>query len=163
MDRKWIDLGYEGEGIENYASRSEAVFAFVCACLRAGIADDAIASCLMHWEIGEHVREQANVERALRRTLERARQCVEDSELFKMNEVHAVLPVGGKTRVATWGEDPEFPGRKSIVRFASFDDFAALYNKYTFEFDGTDKKGKPAKVVAPARNVVDWKFQSSPV
>ena len=111
LDRKWIDLGYEGEGIENYASRSEAVFAFVCACLRAGIADDVIASCLMHWEVGEHVREQANVERALRRTLERARQCVENSE--------AVQDERGARRVAgRWQDEGCDLGRGSGISWA---------------------------------------------
>jgi hypothetical protein len=48
-----------------------------------------------------------------------------------MNEKHAVLPIGGKTRIATWGEEPEFPGRKTIIRFSSFNDFKQLQNKYS--------------------------------
>ena len=40
LDNKWIELGFEGKGIENYGGhRSRAVFAFACECLRAGIAD----------------------------------------------------------------------------------------------------------------------------
>ena len=39
----------------------------------------------------------------------RKRQGGELARLFKDERQHAVLPIGGKTRVATWGEDPEFP------------------------------------------------------
>ena len=114
LAKKWIVLAYNGAGIEKYPTRSEAVFAFACACIRAKIIDSVIAGCLMHWPIGEHVRAQADVARCVRRTLEQAHQCVTDSMLFQLNEQHAVLPIGGKTRVATWGEDYEFPGRKTI-------------------------------------------------
>lgn len=48
----------------------------------------------------------------------------------EMNEKHCVLPIGGKTRVATWDEDPEFPGYPIIARFATFSDFRALHDKY---------------------------------
>ena len=64
----------------------------------------------------------------------------EGSQLLKqMNAQHAVLPIGGKTRVATWGEDPEFPGYRSIIRFASFADFRALHDKYRLKYQ---PKGK---------------------
>jgi hypothetical protein len=85
----------------------------VCCLLRVirqGIADDVIASCLVHWKIGDHVRDQGNVKRALSRVIARAREFVADSKLFEMNEKFCVLPIGGKTRVVTWGNDPEFPG-----------------------------------------------------
>ena len=124
LDQKWIALGFEGKGIrENYAGdRSRAVMAFACECVRAEIADKVIASCLMKWDIGQHIHEQGNAERALHRTITRAHEFVADSPLFKMNEQHAVLPIGGKTRVATWGEDPDFPdtgplrgSRRSVI------------------------------------------------
>jgi Family of unknown function (DUF5906) len=50
--------------------------------------------------------------------------------LKQMNAQHAVLPIGGKTRVATWGDDPDFVGYRTITRFQSFDDFKALQDKY---------------------------------
>ena len=116
LDEKWIALGFEGKGIlENYAGdRSRAVMAFACECVRANIVDKVIASCLMKWEIGRHIREQGNVERALHRTITRAHEFIANSPLFKMNEQHAVLPIGGKTRVATWGEDPDFPATRPL-------------------------------------------------
>ena len=65
-------------------------------------------------------------------------QFIENSRLFEMNLKHCVLPLGGKTRVATWGEDPDFPGRSTIIRFATFLDFQALFDKYrhTYESEG---------------------------
>ncbi len=66
-------------------------------------------------KIGEHIRDQSNAARALNRTIDKAKQFVNNSKLFEMNDKHAVLPIGGKTRVATWGEDPELPGRWTIV------------------------------------------------
>ena len=100
----------------------------------------------MRWKIGEHVRDQSDVARALNRVIERARQFVENSKLFEMNEAHCVLPIGGKTRVATWGDDLDFPGRKTIVRFSSFKDFKDLHDKHRYTFMGKDKKGNPAQV-----------------
>ncbi len=59
-----------------------------------------------------------------------------------MNEKHCVLPISGKTRVATWGEDPEFPGHRTIIRFATFSDFKALQDKYrhTIQVEGEEKE-----------------------
>ena len=112
LDEKWIALGFEGKGIrENYAGdRSRAVMAFACECVRASIADKVIASCLMNWEIGRHIREQGNVERALYRTIARAHEFVANSPLFKMNEqtrgaAHRRQDAGGDV-----GRRPGFPG-----------------------------------------------------
>ena len=143
LDEKWIALGFEGKGIrENYAGdRSRAVMAFACECVRASIVDKVIASCLMKWEIGRHIREQGSVERALYRTITRAHEFIANSPLFKMNERYAVLPIGGKTRVATWGEDPDFPGYQTITRFSPFDDFRGLHDKYRISYQRKDKGG----------------------
>ena len=104
--------------------------AFATECFRAGIAEGIIAALLMRWRIGEHIRDQSNVTRALNRAINKAKEFVENSKLFEMNEKHCVLPISGKTRVATWGEDPELPGRWTILRFATFSDFEALQDKY---------------------------------
>lgn len=49
-----------------------------------------------------------------------------------LNKIHAVLPIGGsgKTRVVTFGELEDFPGRQTVVMTQTFEDFAALFNKY---------------------------------
>jgi Mesyanzhinovviridae DNA primase len=63
------------------------------------------------------------------------------NKLHYMNKTHAVLPIGGKTRVATWGNDPDFPGRQTIIRFSPFADFKALHDKYRYSFEVKDKNG----------------------
>jgi hypothetical protein len=77
-----------------------------------------------------HVQE-ANPAYRLARTLRRAHDFVIDPDLEKMNSKHAVLPIGDKTRVVTWDSDPDFPGRKIIVRAQSFADFRNLYSNKT--------------------------------
>jgi hypothetical protein len=142
LEAKWIKLGHDGTGMEEYSDhRSRGVFAFACECVRAEVPDDAIASCLLYWKIGEHVRDQSDVMRAVKRTIGRAHDFVKDSTLFKMNERHCVLPIGGKTRIATWGEDPDFPGYQTITRLSHFEDFRALQDKYRITYQRKDKKG----------------------
>ena len=58
----------------------------------------------------------------------------------RMNKKHAVLPIGGKTRVVKFGELPEFPGRETIVMTQTLDDFAKLHSKYRHTF--RNKKGE---------------------
>ena len=150
LEKKWIKLGHEGDGItlKYGGDRSRALFAFVCECLRAGIDQAVIVSCVMHWTIGAHVRDQSNVKRALDRLLRRAIEFVEDSKLFEMNEQHCVLPIGGKTRVATWGDDPEFRGYRTITRFSSVGDFKALHDKYRHEYQDSGGETQSAKLGA---------------
>jgi hypothetical protein len=123
LSARWIELGTKGTGIaEEYGGdRSRAVFAFACECLRQRIDGDVIASCLLHWEIGDHIRDQFDVERALRRTIDRAREKIQDTMLFSMNEKHCVLPINGKTRVVTWNDD------RTIATVSTLEDFRALH------------------------------------
>jgi hypothetical protein len=157
LRKKWVRLAFEGKGIAD--DRSRSVLAFACECVRVGIADAVIASMLMTWEIGAHIREQGNVARALSRTIARAHEFIADSDLFKMNEQHAVLPIGGKTRVATWGDDPEFSGYRTITRFSSFSDFTALHDKYEIKYTITDAKGHKKIVVTEGRGT--WWINNS--
>jgi hypothetical protein len=137
LSEKWIKLGVDGTGIaDKYnGDRSRAAMAFTCECVRQRIDDDVIASCLTNWKIGEHIRDQSNAERALRRTIAKAHEFVADSMLFKMNEKHCVLSIAGKTRVATWGDDAVFPGHTTITMISSFGDFANLHNKYRHSYE----------------------------
>ncbi len=48
-------------------------------------------------------------------------------------------PGGGKVRVATWGEDPDFPGRSGIIRFSPLSDFRALQDKYRYTYEVKDE------------------------
>jgi hypothetical protein len=43
-----------------------------------------------------------------------------EGDLKRLNKLHAVLPIGGKTRVVTFGELEEFPGRETIVMTQTF-------------------------------------------
>jgi hypothetical protein len=75
LGEKWKQMGPDGERYRDYGDdRSRAVMAFAMACAGSGIDDLVIASCLMTWEIGQHIRDQPNVPRALARTLMRAKQ-----------------------------------------------------------------------------------------
>jgi hypothetical protein len=64
----------------------------------------------------------------------------EKDDITRLNKVHAVLPIGGKTRVVTFGEMEEFPGRETIVMTQTFGDFASLQNKYRHEYMDSDGK-----------------------
>jgi hypothetical protein len=145
LGAQWIQLGTKGTGPRGIdtkykGDRSDAVFGFTCECVRQGIADDLIASCFVYWKIGEHIREQPDVKRVMNRTIARAHAFVADSKLFAMNEKHCVLPLGGKTRVVTLDDDPEFPGHKTITMTSSLADFKAPFDKYrhTYQSGGQD-------------------------
>jgi hypothetical protein len=65
-----------------------------------------------------------------------------ESDIDRLNKVHAVIPIGGKTRVVTFGELEEFPGRETIVMTQTISDFTALQNKYRHRWitkDGEEK------------------------
>src|SRR5262245_44175395 len=82
-----------------------------------------------------------------RKPTNKKRQSTGLAQLFKqMKEQYAVLPIGGKTRVATWGEDIDFPGYQTIVRFQSFDDFRKLQDKYRIRYRTKDEEGKDKTV-----------------
>ena len=68
-----------------------------------------------------------------------------ETDIDRMNGAHAVLPIGGKTRVVTFGELPDFPGRETIVMTQTIDDFKALQNKYrhTYRDKESELKSQP--------------------
>ena len=168
----WIEVGTRGTGPQGIrekhkGDRSDAVLAFACECVRHDILDEVIASCLIHWKIGEHVREQPNMQRALARTIAHAREFVANSMLFKMNQKHCVLPIGGKTRVVTWGEDPEFPGHRTIIMTSSMADFKSLHDKYRHSYVDAAGEPKLAKrggwwIANPARRQYDGGMRFDP-
>ena len=110
--------------------RSQLAFTVACELVRAGLDDNFIARVLMTTKCGVHVQE-ANPAYRLAGTLRRAHDFVVDPDLEAMNSKHAVLPIGDKTRVVTWDSDPDFPGRKIIVRAQSFAEFRNLYSNKT--------------------------------
>ena len=62
------------------------------------------------------------------------------NDVARLNEIYAVLPIGGKTRVVKFGELDEFPGRKTIVMTQTLGDFEAFNDKYRHVY--LDKKGE---------------------
>jgi len=65
----------------------------------------------------------------------------EQNDVERLNTTHAVLPIGDKTRVVTFGELPAFPGRETIVMTQTINDFRSLQNKYRHHYH--DKEGLP--------------------
>ena len=141
---KWIELGTTGKGIaENYGGdRSRACLAFVTACYRAKVPADVIADCVMTWKIGEHVRDQNDVARALKRTMERGHGFAHNPTLAKMNERHAAGSVKGKFKVITFGPDPMYPHQR-IAEFSSRADFCNTVVNPKVRVRKFDKEGKP--------------------
>jgi Bifunctional DNA primase/polymerase, N-terminal/Family of unknown function (DUF5906) len=62
--------------------------------------------------------------------------------LDEMNEKFCVLPVGGKTRVITFADDPDFPGHTGIAWASPLSEFKSLHNKYRVTVTITNKKGE---------------------
>jgi hypothetical protein len=147
---KWIELGTTGKGIaENYGGdRSRACLAFVIECRRANVPDAVIADCLMTWKIGEHVRDQNDVARALRRVIERGRDFAHDPELARMNEKHHVVIHGGKTRVLTWDDDVIYPGREVPI-YQTKNDFIDFHSNETRTYVKRNKDGTTETVEVP--------------
>jgi Family of unknown function (DUF5906) len=78
-----------------------------------------------------------------------------DFDLKRLNSKHAVLPIGGKTRVVKFGELSEFPGRETIVMTQTIDDFVALNNKYRHFF--LNKKGETETIPMGSYWIGNWK------
>ena len=81
----------------------------------------------------------------LRKEIERLRKKFDENagserDVERLNKLHAVLPIGGKTRVVTFGELEEFPGRETIVMTQTIADFKSLQNKYRHTW--RDEKGE---------------------
>jgi hypothetical protein len=105
-------------------------FRFMQACHAEGLSEEQARALILTHK--DEAGEWAN--RVDKRQLDRAWENSGDDDIKRLNDVHAVLPIGGKTRVVTFGELEEFPGRKTIIMTQTFGDFAALQNKYRHEF-----------------------------
>jgi DNA polymerase I-like protein with 3'-5' exonuclease and polymerase domains len=140
IDAVWMTRIFEGDTDGTYQDESQLAFAVACELVRNGLANDFIARVLMTTKCGGYVQERPAYR--LLRTIRRAHEFVIDPDLEAMNSQHAVLPIGGKTRVVTWGDDPDFPGRKTIVRAQTFEDFKNLHSnrRKSIEIGTGDKK-----------------------
>ena len=147
VDALWITRIFDGDTDGKYqGDRSRLAFAVACELVRLDFDDQFIARVMMTTMCGAHVQELPHYR--LPRTIRRARDFAIDPDLEAMNSQHAVLPIGDKTRVVTWGDDPDFPGRKTIVRAQSFPDFKNLHSnkRKTIVRKGEDGKSTTRKV-----------------
>jgi hypothetical protein len=141
LSDKWKQLGTLGDYDDYDGDRSRAVMAFAAGCVVAGIDANVIASCLMTWEIGQHIREQRNVARALKRTIERAKEFVIDTDLAEMNAKHCVISdMGGKCFVLNETIDPATGDAK--VTFSTFDSLNHRYANRTKTWRAGDTEKK---------------------
>jgi hypothetical protein len=143
LEPVWLTRIFDGDAYgECKGDGSRLAFTVTCELVRAGLNDDLIARVLMTTKCGAHVQEKPA--RRLPRILRRAREFAIDPDLEEMNRDHAVLPIGDKTRVVTWGADPDFPGRNSIVRAQTIADFKALHDnkRKTIIVPEVDDNGK---------------------
>jgi hypothetical protein len=116
-----------------------AHFKVVAEFTRAGLSDANIKQVYRLSLLGIHVATSSRgFDGYLDKTIKAAR-AHGDIKLFEMNAQHCVMPIGGKTRVVTWGDDPSFPGRKTIVHASSFGDFKNLYDKYRHEYQSDSR------------------------
>ena len=122
--------------------RSETVGSVVFRLFQRGWSDDAVQALFEEYPNGIGER-YAGGKTDLRKEIERLREKFDESgegDVERLNRMHAVLPIGGKTRVVTFGELEEFPGRETIVMTQSIGDFKLLQNKYRHTY--RDKEGE---------------------
>lgn len=141
---------FEGDLDGKYQNdQSRLAFSVACELVRTGLDDAFIARVLMTTNCGVHVQE--NPAYRLPRTLRRAHEFTFDPDLEEMNSKHAVIPIGDKTRVVTWGDDDDFSGRKIILRAQTFADFKNLHSnkRKVIATDEVGDDGQPKKKSIP--------------
>jgi hypothetical protein len=129
-----------------YPSRSEALFAVLCAMVRAAVADDIIASVVLDpdYGISAHVLEQPRPRHYVERQIARARAEAFDADLAELNEAHVVIrSMGPKGKCRVMQRLPSSFGRE-VIAFQSFEDFRNGYMNRRKEVG--EKDGKPITV-----------------
>jgi hypothetical protein len=86
LDERWKKIGFEAKDIDGLdialkygpegsgTKRSGAVIAFAKECFKRQIDENVVASMLMGWKIGQHIRDQHNPMRALGRAISKAKE-----------------------------------------------------------------------------------------
>lgn len=144
--KRCICFGKDPEGLKVWSSRSEMVWAVVCELVRQEVPDDKIVAVLTDpdWLISQSILEKKNVDRELKRVIGRAHEYAEDSDLATMNDEHAVVTVGSKTRVMSW-EDDDINAGHQVPFYRTFDDFRNFMAKYRKTFLVHDKDSGETK------------------
>lgn len=135
-----------GKNIEEgkqYTSRSEALFAVVCALVKAGASDDIIAGIIMNREnkISESVLDKPRPERYAAKQIQSAREEADDPVLRRLNSRHAVIAdLGGRCRIIS--ETFDHALKRPRISYQSFQDFMNRYCHEKVQV-ATDKDGRP--------------------
>lgn len=138
-----IVQGFDPDNPNKYPSRSEALWAVVCALARAGADDEIIAGVIMNRDnkISSSVLDKPRPERYAAKQIQDAKEEIEDPILRKLNSKHAVIgDVGGKCRIVS--EVFEHALNRPRISFSSFDDFRNRYLNLKVAV-ATDADGKP--------------------
>jgi hypothetical protein len=135
--KKWHDSMLEATGCMIGRGYPDSAIRLMCAPYCRGGANDPdlgplIDDARVKWG-------KRNVEAVVEGSI------TKESDVVRLNRTHAVLPIGDKTRVVTFGELEEFPGRETIVMTQTLGDFQALQNKYRHAYrdDKGELKHKP--------------------
>jgi len=135
--------GHNPDNPSQYPSRSEPLFAVVCALVRAGANDATIAGVIMNRDngISASVLDKRHPENYAEKQIRDAREEEDKPYLKEMNQKHAVIQsIGAKTRVLTYRHDPNTDRR--IFDFQSFEDIRNFYSNKKVEI-ARDKDENP--------------------
>lgn len=126
--KQLIVQGKDLDNPQRFPSRSEALWAVVCALVRAGASDDVVAGILLNRDngISSSVLDKPRPERYAAKQIQDAKEEVEDPRLREFNQKHAVIgDFGGKCRIISEVFDPSL--NRSRISYQSFNDF---WNRY---------------------------------
>jgi hypothetical protein len=137
-----IVQGHDPDNPDKYSSRSECIWAVMCAMVRGGFPDEIIAAVILDPDFGisGHILDQKNPEGYAVRQIQRAKEAAIDPKLVEMNDRYFVSMVGGKLKVVSFEMDPALK-RRQIVTMGR-DDFMAFYANQKIQI-GTSKEGQP--------------------
>ena len=133
----------ENDIIKQYSSRSEALFAVVCALVKAGTKDDDIAGILMNREnkISASVLDKPRPDRYCAKQIQNAKEELDDPLLRKLNEKFAVIgDLGGRCRIISEAYDHAL--KRARISFSSFEDFKNRFLNQRVEV-ARDKENHP--------------------
>ena len=132
-------------------ARSGWLWRAVNSMVRKGLSNELIYSIIVNPDFGisESVLEYKDVERYAKRQVARAREAAVDPRIKSMNKKHAVVVIGGKTRVVT---PKNRDGRAEYV-FQTFEDLSKYYRGDNVM---VEKELKDGKVKVPKNRGDFW-------
>lgn len=108
-------------------------FHLVCQMVRAGCSAFVIKAAYRLGKVSEGAGTwPRGFDGEMDRVIQRARDATVDKDLERLNQRHAVINIGGKTKVLTWQPSFMYPGQDE-AQISSFEDFAKLLNNRSKE------------------------------